>query len=59
MPVAYRYALCIITPSRRTRAGEHDMHDLTESRAFMAGWALGCASSLLLVLAYTLIAWSI
>ena len=34
------------------------MHDLTESRAFIAGWALGCGSSLLLVLAYTLIAWS-
>ena len=35
------------------------MHDLTESRAFMAGWALGCGTSLLLVLAYTLIAYGV
>lgn len=36
-----------------------DTREITESRAFMAGWAFGCGAALLLVLAYTLIAWSI
>lgn len=37
---------------------ETAMHDLTESRSFIPGWIVGCGTSLLLVLGYTLIAWS-
>lgn len=35
-----------------------ERRDLTESRSFIPGWIVGCGTSLLLVLGYTLIAWS-